>query len=515
MNDGRELPMLQHSVVDQLRRNAVSFGSRTAIEEIGGPSYSYAEIWRRIVALADSLADVPERDGLRVVLLLLPNCADAALAQLACQLAGCVAVPVNGTLAVREIDEIAADAGASTVMARGHFVELVGELSTPMRLIDCATIPTPDEVSFRRATADGAAPMAVGYTSGTTGLPKGAVFSNDAVYARYLRWGWQFGLTGDQVVLTAGPMFHMSYGGLSIMTLLVGARLRIMPRFDAETACTELAEQCTFAFLVPTMIDAVLWVWQQRGRSPLSSARLLLSSGAPIARELLSTAIEAFPHARIAEAYGWSEGSWVTFETKDLDNLRAQSVGWPMVGADVEILDEDRNPCPVGVPGEIASRDLIGFSGYLNRPEETAAAFHEGYVLSGDIGVRDDDGRIRIIDRKKDMIVTGGENVYSAEVERALAEHPDLVEVAVVGRRDPRWGEVVTAVVVTTDDALTEADIRTFARTRLAPFKVPKVVEIVPSLPRNAMGKVQKFLLRSGPSAPPADLVAEPASTKG
>jgi fatty-acyl-CoA synthase len=405
-------------------------------------------------------------------------------------------VPVNGTLARREIDEIAADSGASTVLAAGDLLATVAALDTPLTLIDCADVATPESVEDRRVTLDGAEPMAVGYTSGTTGLPKGAVFSHDAVFLRYLRWGWQFGLTQDHTVLTAGPMFHMSYGGLSIMTLLAGARLRIMARFEPESACTELEQRCTFAFLVPTMISAVLAEWATRGRPPLAAARFILSSGAPISRELLTGAIDAFPNARIAEAYGWSEGSWVTFEVKDLAGLRAQCVGWPMVGADIEILDEDRRPVGPGEAGEIASRDLIGFSGYLNRPAETAAAFHGDYVLSGDIGVRDEDGRIRVIDRKKDMIVSGGENIYSAEVERVLLEHPAVDEAAVVGRPHPHWGETVTAVVVVSDPAVSAHDVRQFCRERLAAYKVPKTVELADALPRNAMGKVQKFVLR-------------------
>jgi fatty-acyl-CoA synthase len=491
--------VLQHSVVDQVRRNARSFPDRVAIEEIGGATLTYAQVWRRVVAMADALAEVRPGEGtarLRIVLILVPNSADAIITQFGCQLAGCVAVPVNGTLAVREIDEIAADSGATTVLAAGALLATVAALRTPLRLIDCADIVTPDQVPDRQVALDGGQPMAVGYTSGTTGLPKGAVFSHDAVFLRYLRWGWQFGLTQDQTVLTAGPMFHMSYGGLSIMTILAGARLRIMPRFDPGAACTELEQNCSFAFLVPTMISAVLTEWRARGRPALEAARFILSSGAPVSRELLAGAIEAFPNARIAEAYGWSEGSWVTFEVKDLDALRPQCVGWPMLGADVEIFDADRRPCAIGRPGEIASRDLIGFSGYLNRPAETAAAFHGNYVLSGDIGVRDEDGRIRVIDRKKDMIVSGGENIYSAEIERVLLEHPGVLEAAVVGRPDPHWGEMVTAVVVAGDPGLTGRDVQAYCRERLAAFKVPKVVELIDELPRNAMGKVQKFVLR-------------------
>lgn len=492
--------MLQHTVVDQIRRNAVSFPDRVAIEEIGGASLTYADVWHRVGALAAELTEAPERDSRRIVVVLLPNGPDVILTQLACQLAGCIAVPVNGTLALAEIDEIVADAGASTAFASGSYLALLSRLSTPLRLIDCEGVKTPDEVPEAVTVLDGAAPMVVGYTSGTTGLPKGAVFSGDAIMARYLRWGWQFGLTEEHVVLNSGPMFHLSFGGLSTMTLMAGARLRIQPRFDAEQACTELQEQCTFAFLVPTMLSAVMGAWDARGRPPLPAARFILSSGAPISRDLLSDAIDAFPNAKIAEAYGWSEGSWITFEIKRLDTLRAQCVGWPMIGSEVAIMDENYRPCAIGQAGEIASRDLIGFSGYLNRPVETAAACHDGYVLSGDIGVRDEDGRLRIIDRKKDMIVSGGENIYSAEVERVLFAHPGIADAAVVGRPHPRWGEAVTAVVVANMPGLNEADVRDFCRERLAPFKVPKSVELVAELPRNAMGKVQKFILRASPT---------------
>jgi acyl-CoA synthetase (AMP-forming)/AMP-acid ligase II len=488
--------VLCHTIVDQVRMNAQAFPERVAIEVLGGESLTYGEVWRRVTGLADALAGVEERDPHKLVAIMLPNGPDAVLTQLACQLAGCVAVPMNVAFKLAEMNGIIADSGARTVLTADPYLEMAGRLESAPAVIDCATVPLSETFSDRRAPGGDDEPMVVYYTSGTTGLPKGAVFSNGAMYLRFVRWGWTFGLRSDDVVLTCGPMFHGSYGGLVLVGLTIGARSRIMTKFDAATAYHELRDRSTFAFLVPTMMRAVVDVWETESKAPAVAARTLLSSGAAISAELLAQAIEVFPNATISEGYGWSEGNWVCFERKTLEDLKPQSVGRPMVGADVRILRPDRSPCDVGEPGEIAARDLVLFSGYLHRPQETAAAMHDGYALSGDIGVLDPDGRVRLLDRKKDMIVTGGENVYPAEVERVLMSHPDLVEAAVVGRPDPRWGEAVVAVVVSARPELTGEDLQTYCREYMAGYKVPKQVEIVSELPRNAMGKVQKFLVR-------------------
>ncbi len=509
--------MLQHAIVDQLRLNAASFPDRVAIETIDGPSLTFGQAWRRVVALAETVRDEPARNGRRVVAVLLPNGPDATLAYLACQLAGCTSVPINSALAGPEMDYIVNDSRATAVLTSAPYLEVAARLEAAPRVIDCSTVPTPAQVAAIQPDVAGDAVMMIGYTSGTTGLPKGALFSNDAMYLNFVRWGWQFGLTGQQTLLTCGPMFHMSYGGLSMLAMMAGATNRIFTKFDAVAAVEELRTRATFAFLVPTMMDAILESWEQRGRPPLTSARFLLSSGAPVTAPLLTGALEAFPNATIAEAYGWSEGGWITFEVKQPETLRAQCVGWPVPGFDIAILRDDYSPCEVGEPGEIAAKNLLPFLGYLNKPDETTAAQHDGFILSGDIGVRDEDGRIRVVDRKKDMIVTGGENVYSVEVERVLLAHPEIDEAAVIGRPHPRWGEAVVAVVVPARPDSSEEEIRGFCRERLAGYKVPKAVEIVSELPRNAMGKVQKFRLRESASAlAPADasMPSEPTVTE-
>jgi acyl-CoA synthetase (AMP-forming)/AMP-acid ligase II len=342
-------------------------------------------------------------------------------------------------------------------------------------------------------TDRGAATSVVGYTSGTTGFPKGALWSNDHFLAHIMRWGWEFGLSGEQVMLVPGPLFHLSYAGLSLAALGIGARVRIMPEFSAELALDELTHHASFAFLVPSMTGLVAEEWRRRGEPEVPAFRFMISSGAPGPLSLTRTAMAMFQNARIAEAYGWTEGGWVTFEVKAEETLLAHSVGWPTFGNEVLVFDEAGRPCPVGEAGEVGVRSLTHFSGYLGRPEETEAAWQNGYVMSGDVGIWQPDGRLCIVDRKKDMIISGGENVYTAEVERILHEHPEVLEAAVVGLPDERWGELVTAMVVPREGAPTAAAIEAFCRKRLAGYKVPRRIEVVAELPRNSMGKVQKF----------------------
>lgn len=505
--------MIRFSVADQIAVNARSYSDRVALEVVDGdgsgpttPALTYAEAWRRVCGLADALGDVEAGPNGPMVALLLANGADHVLAYLACQAAGAAAVPVNSRLASPEVEYVLKDSGASVLLASEPYLEVAGAAATAVgaRLIDAGAVATPAAPTRAvRADATRGEDLAlVAYTSGTTGFPKGAGVTNDALLLQFHRWGWQFGLTADQVVLTAGPVFHLSYGGLSLAALLVGARVRVMAAFDPERACDELGGESTWAFLVPSMTAAVVDAWKRRGRPPLESLRFLLSSGAPVPAALLEEAMAAFPRAVVAEAYGWTEGGWVTYEAKDPATLRPHCVGWPTLGSEVVVVDDDGRPCAVGQPGEITVRSVVPFAGYLNRPDATATATTpDGFVRSGDVGVLDADGRLRVVDRKVDMIVSGAENVYSAEVERVLLDHPGVAEAAVVGRPDARWGEAVVAVVVPAQggdgaEPLAADELQRFCRLHLAAYKCPKDVVVVDALPRNPMGKVQKTVLR-------------------
>jgi acyl-CoA synthetase (AMP-forming)/AMP-acid ligase II len=291
-------------------------------------------------------------------------------------------------------------------------------------------------------------------------------------------------------------MFHLSYAGFALAALTIGASVRIMTEFEPSQALDELSQQASFAFLVPSMLSMVAQEWERRGRPSVGCAQHIISAGAPLPISLTRQAMQMFPNARIAEMYGWTEGSFASYEVKQADTLLPHSVGWPALGADILLFREDGEPCAPGEAGEVGVKSGVDFSGYLGKPELTAAAWHRGYLMSGDIGIFAPDGRLCIVDRKKDMIISGGENVYTAEVERILLEHPAVVEAAVVGLEEKRWGERVAAMLVLRQQgARVErdlADIDAFCRESLAGYKIPRQFECVDELPRNAMGKVRK-----------------------
>ncbi len=500
---------MQFAFVDQLAVNAQQFPGRVAIEVLAasggeGPTLTYADVWRRIVSLAGAIGEVAPGPNGPMVAMLLPNGVDAILTYLACQVVGAAAVPVNTRLALPEIDYVMSDSGASVLVCAGELLAngRAAAANAGARLLDADRVPTMDvaDLGGRAIPPMADAPAVIGYTSGTTGFPKGVINTGEGWWLMALRMFGQLNLTSDQVMLTAGPICHMSYATMSLGALLIGARVRVMVAFDAERASAELDGPCTWAFLVPSMTTMMLEHAKRHGGQPLRSARFILSSGASLPSSVLEGALDLFPNAAFAEGYGWSEAyGFCNFEIKDRATLRPHSVGWSAMGFQVRVLDEDGRVCPVGEAGQVASRTLTPFAGYLNRPDATAAALRDGFILSGDIGILDEDGRLRIVDRKPDMIVSGGENVYSAEVERVLVEHPGVLEAAVVGRPHELWGEAVVGVVVRASDALDPDELRAFCRERLAGYKCPKDIVILDDpadLPRNPMGKIQKFRVR-------------------
>jgi acyl-CoA synthetase (AMP-forming)/AMP-acid ligase II len=298
-------------------------------------------------------------------------------------------------------------------------------------------------------------------------------------------------------MLVPGPLFHMSYCSFAFGTLMIGGHVRVMPAFDAGQACDEFGGTCTTAFLVPSMTAMMIEEWERRGRPPLSSMRAMMTAAASVTPEALGAAFEMFPNARITETYGWTEGGFATDELKRPDTVADGTVGYSTLGCEIVILDPDGNPCPPGHQGEVAVKTVAHFSGYLNRPDATAAAWTGDFLRSDDIGMLEKDGRLRIIDRKNGLIISGGENVYAAEVERVVISHPQVRDVTVVGKPDARWGEVVVAVVVPEPGAgLDPAEVTAYCRARLAGYKCPREVQVWDDLPRNSMGKIQRFVIK-------------------
>lgn len=497
------------TVADCVAAGAKAVPDRVAIEVLDPrsrgtdpiESWTYRAFWRRVEGLAEALNHVVPGPHGPAVAIIAPNSVDHLAAYFACQVVGAAAVPVNNRLAVAEVEFVLNDSGASVVLALAPYLELaeMAGSAVGVEVVDMELIEEAETIRWSGPSGPEAAKRIalVAYTSGTTGFPKGSVVSNEGLLTRLAQWSWTFGLSPAQVLSTPGPVFHMSYGGLSMAHLVSGGLNRLMVDFDPSVALDEYGSHSTWAFLVPSMTAMVIEEWERAGRPPLSSLEWMLSSGAPGPMSLLDTAFDVFPNANITEAYGWTEGGWVTYELKNRAALVPHSVGWAVLGTELDLRDESGAATPLGEPGEVVARSITPFGGYLGNSDATDAAMtNDGFCRSGDVGIRDNDGRLRIVDRVKDMIISGGENVYCAEVERVLIEHPSVLEAAVVGLPDGTWGERVTAVVVERPGSdLDVTSVLDHCRNNLAGYKCPKAVTVLTELPRNPMGKVQKFKL--------------------
>jgi acyl-CoA synthetase (AMP-forming)/AMP-acid ligase II len=331
------------------------------------------------------------------------------------------------------------------------------------------------------------------YTSGTTGRPKGVMITHGNLAWKNLAHIVEFGFTSDDLGLAAGPLYHVGALDLTTTSLIAAGATTIIHRaFDAAEVVDELERsRVTTVWLAPAMVNAIMALPGVERRD-LSSVRVVINGGERITR--------TFPRAWFADAYGLTETvSGDTFLDRESIVSKLGSVGRPCLFLDLDIWDREGAPVAAGERGEIVMRGPKVFKGYWRDPEATAAAFAGGWFHTGDIGVRDDNGYLYIVDRFKDMIVSGGENIASSEIERVLYEHDAVREAAVVARPDERWGEVPVAFVVLRDDATATAEaLLEHCRAQLARFKVPKAVLFLDELPRNPSGKVLKRELRAG-----------------
>jgi acyl-CoA synthetase (AMP-forming)/AMP-acid ligase II len=337
------------------------------------------------------------------------------------------------------------------------------------------------------------------YTSGTTGRPKGVMITHANLAWKNFAHLVEFGFTDTDLGLACGPLYHVGALDLTTTSLIAAGATTIIHRvFDAAAVVDELERsRVTTVWLAPAMVNAIMALPDVEHRD-LSSVRVIINGGEKMPIPLIERIQRTFPSAWFADAYGLTETvSGDTFLDRDSIVCKLGSVGRPCLHLDVEIWDKDGTSVPAGERGEIVLRGPKVFKGYWRDPDATAAAFAGGWFHTGDIGVRDEDGYLFIVDRLKDMIVSGGENIAGSEVERVLYEHESVVEVAVVGRPDPRWGEVPVAFVVVREGAaVTAEELIEHCRTQLAGFKVPKDISFLDALPRNPSGKVLKRELR-------------------
>jgi long-chain acyl-CoA synthetase len=341
--------------------------------------------------------------------------------------------------------------------------------------------------------------LALIYTSGTTGQPKGVMVTHANILANVHHFNYWMRYREGGVFLHAAPMFHIADFPAMFAVPAFGTCQTVLPTFSPAGFCeTVSTERVNYTVLVPTMINLLTQLPEIK-QFDLSSLSVLAYGGSPMAPELVLKSREILPKAGLVQVYGLSETGLLTgLEDKEHAGARLLSCGRPCPGIDLQVTDESGKQAGSGEHGELVVRGANVTAGYWNNREDTAAAFRDGYFRTGDVGFQDADGYFYILDRLKDMIVTGGENVYSGEVEAVIVTHQAVREAAVFGIPDPKWGELVAAcVVVKPGMKMTADELVGHCRKSLANYKVPRRVEFLETdLPKSGSGKVLKRLLR-------------------
>jgi long-chain acyl-CoA synthetase len=483
-----------------LARNAADNPDRVAIH-LGDQTTSYRELDDQSAQVAGLLAARGIAPGTPIGIML-PNVPEFASVYYGILRTGAVVVPMNPLLKAREIAYYLGDSGAPVIFAwhvTAPEVEIgAKEAGAEAILVDPATFPdilataSPAPQVVDRAAYDTAVVL---YTSGTTGHPKGAelthanLINNVEVSAADL-----FQLGPDDLIFGGLPLFH-AFGQTCTLNaaIMTGASLTVLPRFDAAKALGILADERVTIFAgVPTMFSALLHV-PDRSDYDVSALRLCISGGAAMPVEVLRQFEDQFD-CIVLEGYGLSETSPVaSFNHPDRER-KPGSIGTPIRGVEMRVVDAAGAEVPQGEVGEIAIRGHNIMKGYLNKPDATAEAISaDGWFRTGDIGRVDADGYYYIVDRKKDLIIRGGYNIYPREIEEVLYEHPEVAEAAVVGMPHPELGEEVGAAVALKPGAtVTPDELRSFVKSQVAAYKYPRRVWIVDALPKGPTGKILK-----------------------
>jgi long-chain acyl-CoA synthetase len=479
------------------------FPDKTAVVD-GDRRFTFAELADRLDRVGTALAALGASPGDRIAVLA-ENSHQYIEIYLGAPAVGMVFAPLNSRLSLAELEAICADCTPTLLFTDRH-PEQLGSIPTLVgqvcslgpefeSLLD-STVPSPLD---HRPEEDATAVLL--YTGGTTGRGKGVMLSHRNKLADALSVITSVGLVERDRWLVFSPMFHSS-GTFSLLpSIWVGATTVVQPRFDPEAVLQAVAaEQITITFGVPTMLVSLVGLLRDK-RVDTSSLRLLGHGAAPITPTQLGSVCEMLPDTEIMGMYGATEMAPMatTFSHQELQvgTERFGSCGRPVLGVELAVFDDAGREVPTGAVGEICVRGPNVMRGYWNLPIETAEALAGGWYHSGDLGRQDDDGFVYLVDRKKDMIISGGENVYSTEVENVLASAEGVFEVAVVGVPDDHWGEIVCGVVVSDTDVDAEA-LRAHCRRTLAGYKVPKrIVVRTEPLPRTPAGKVLKRDLRA------------------
>ncbi|CAN7349283.1 AMP-binding protein [Bosea sp. LjRoot9] len=468
----------------------------------GGERISYAVLFQRVVHTAGWLASRGIGPG-DVVAVLMKNSAAFIEIAIAVGHVGAVFLPINFRLSADEVGYIVGDAGAKLLIADEELAT-AATLAPNLVLIDAAaqsdsTRLGPDVTPAARVARLPSDLFRLMYTSGTTDRPKGVMHSYENFYWKCSDHVLALGLTAENRLLVTGPLYHVGAFDLPGMAVLwVGGMLCILRDFSADAALSAIArEQLDSAWLAPVMTSAMLAA-APASSLDLTSLRWVIGGGERTPEARIRSFTESFPNARYIDAYGLTEtcsGDTLMEAGREIEKIG--SVGRALAHVEIAIRDEHGEPLPAGQIGEICLRGPKITKGYWNDPAKTEAAFYDDWFRSGDMGYLDSEGFLFLTDRMKDMIISGGENIASSEVERVIFELPQVREVAVIGAPDERWGERPVAFVVLEPGTVLSLDaLAAHCRAKLAAFKAPRDLVLRESLPRNPSGKILKRLLR-------------------
>jgi len=505
-----------NTIGELLERNARFYPHKEALV-CEGRRHTYRQLLDRTKRLADGLHRLGLRRQDRVAILSM-NCAEYMELLCAGDWAGYIVATVNFRLAMPEIEWMLRDSAPRILVFEAQYAETATALRDRLPAIEawiCIGGETPAWAQAFDAVADGGSPEGppfrsqpddygpLVYTSGTTGRPKGALRSQRRWVATAEGGSYASEFTSDTRVLLATPAFHVGVIGYALQACWHAGTVVLLRGFDLAKALQAIeSERITFTFVVSAMLQALLDA-PGIADSDLSSLRNIVTAAAPVPVSLLKRAI-----ARLGPIFSVQYGATETAATvmfahevkpdgDERDIKRIGSVGHPGPRTRIRVVDEQGRPCPPGVPGEVCTFTDQRLDGYWNNTAATLEALRDGWYHTGDIGYLDEDDYLFLIDRKKDMIISGGENIYSREVEEAVQAFPGVIECAVIGVPDAKWGETVMAYLVCRPGSRAdEAEVIAHCRRLIAGYKCPKRVQVVDELPRVASGKVNKVALR-------------------
>ncbi|WP_066304309.1 class I adenylate-forming enzyme family protein [Bacillus sp. FJAT-29814] len=502
--------MAELTIGDAFVRSVNNYPSKTALI-FESRRLTYSELNQRVNQLANGLLALGYQKGDKLSVLL-HNGIEITEVVLACAKTGIIAVPISTRFKESEVQYIIEQSDSRGIIFEDEFLPIMESLYHNVQLKEYIRVgygssekdlyKNYEEFLHTQPLAEPNIDIHetdtwyIGYTSGTTGFPKGAIISHRTRVLHILYKIIEYGLSDEDVQMLVMPQFHSNGLTYGVLGLVLGNTVFIMKQFDAEKVLVSIErEGLTYSSMVPTMYNMILNLPNEiKSIYDVSSMRVLISSSSPLLTVTKEGILGYFHSSKLFEFYGSAEAGIATVLKPQDQYRKIRSVGKPMFGIKVKLLDDAGNEVPQGEVGELYSFGPVT-DGYYKMPDKTEESFRNGWFSAGDLARVDDEGYFYIVDRKKDMIISGGENIYPVEIEEVLSKHPSVQEVAVIGIPNNIWGEQVHALIVCRD-CITEEEIIDFCRDKMAGFKRPRSVEFVQSLPKSPTGKILKRIIR-------------------